>query len=394
VAGQLIAAPTGTDNVHTDAAGAPNFAVGGGFVENLTANPAAKGNSGYADVIYSSTASPAAFAPVTRRLFFPAAPFVVYGISSMPSGNANDWNYYSGNNGTPTAPARTNDIQTMAITADNFGTTLNPMPVAANSVPSSTVFVPPILVRGFQNNNTGTVTAQLITDAAATNPDMLVISGSSSFGRDVADLITNNFLRNDKTVLLCCEDVGTINAMFQSLVAAGYMTGNMYYNTQSGATYGSAPVYWFANVDDPIVNGPFMIDGGQTLRNYGYWGQDGNGASPYWFTDTAGIVSYSNAENQSNTTDPLPAGLPAGSTMGNGNTAWRFTRCPLVIVNDGGFLASNNPSNTDAPSLVDGTTKRPVGKTNYGSGGTRRTVYNSVFVANVTAWAIQRRTTR
>jgi hypothetical protein len=394
VAGSLIAPPTGTDNVYIDAAGAPNFTVGGGFVEQFRANPAAKGNSGYVDVIYSSTASPAAFAPVTRRLFFPAAPFVIYGIASMPDQNANRWNYYSGDNGTPTAPQATNDIQTMAITAANYGTNLNPTPIAANSIPSSTVFVPPILVRGYQNNNTNVVAAQRITEAAATNPDMLVISGSSTFDRATADMITENFLKRDKTVFLCLEDVATINAMFESIKAAGFMTGNIY-PTSSGGPYGAAPVYWFYNVDDPILNGPFMKSDGTPLRGNAYWGQDTAGSSPFWFTDMSGIVSYSNAENQSNTTDPLPGGLPAGSSMGNGNTAWRFTRCPLVVVTDGGFLASYDQSATDrSPSRVNTTTKYPGYAGNYGSGGTRREVYNAVFAANVTAWAIQRRTTQ
>jgi hypothetical protein len=52
-------------------------------------------------------------------------------------------------------------------------------------------------------------------------------------------------------------------------------------------------------------------------------------------------------------------------------------------------------SNYQSPSFVTNDQyKYPRAKTNYGSGSTRRDVYNSVFVANVTAWAIQRRTTQ
>jgi hypothetical protein len=234
----------------------------------------------------------------------------------------------------------------------------------------------------------------MITNAAATNPDMLVISGSSTFDRAAADAIVTNFLQRNKAVFLCCEDINSITAMFNALAAVGYMGGNMYWNTAGGSN-GIAPVYWFNNTDDPILNGPFMKGDGTPLRGNAYWGQDGNGSSPFWFTDTAGIISYSNAENQSAGTDPPPSGLPAGMTMANGNTAWRFTRCPLVVVTDGGFLASYDQSATSSsPSRVNNTTKYPGYAGNYGTGGTRRDVYNAVFVANVTAWAIQRRTTQ
>ncbi|MDR1756592.1 MAG: hypothetical protein LBR65_06535 [Culturomica sp.] len=389
----LIAPHTGLDNVYIGATGTPSYTPGSGYREQLTTNNNVRGNSGYADVTYSA-ATAGQFPDVIRRLYFPAAPFVIYGISSMPSGNANNWNYYSGNNGTPTGPAATNDIHTMAITAANYGTNLNPTPVTATSIPSSTVFVPPILVRGFQNNNASVVTTQHINDAIATNPDMLVISGSSTFGRDVADLIRDNFLQKNKPVLLCNEDVNTMVAMFQSLGAANLAPGSMYWNTGGGSN-GNAPVYWFYNTDDPILNGPFMTSNGSPLRGNAYWGQDGNGSSPFWFTDASTIISYSNAENQSGSTDGTPTGLPSGSTMGNATTAWRYTRCPLIVVTDGGFLASYNQSATNqAPSRVNNTTKYPGYAGGYGGGSTKRDVYNAVFVANVTAWAIQRRTTQ
>jgi hypothetical protein len=81
--------------------------------------------------------------------------------------------------------------------------------------------------------------------------------------------------------------------------------------------------------------------------------------------------------------------------MSNGVTLYRWLRVPLIVATDGGFLSSQSTgSNYQSPSLVDNNTKRPMGKGNYGSGSTRREVSNAIFVANVTAWAIQRRTTQ
>jgi hypothetical protein len=112
-----------------------------------------------------------------------------------------------------------------------------------------------------------------------------------------------------------------------------------------------------------------------------------------WFSDRSQYVSYSNAQNQSGGTDAPPTGLEPGMDMSNGVTLYRWLRVPLIVATDGGFLSSQSTgSNYQSPSFVDNNTKQPRGKDNYGGGGTRRTVYNSTFVANVTAWAIQRRT--
>jgi hypothetical protein len=385
----LIAAHTGTDNVYTGATGTPNYTPGGGFRELLTTNGQAKGNSGWADVTYTA-ANAGDFPDVTRRLFFPAAPFVVYGIAAMPPGtNANFANYYSGNNGTPTGPSATNDIHTMAISAVNFGTTLSgPAGAGQTPTPTSTVFVPQIFVRGYQNNGSYTIPTQAILDAAATNPDMLVISGSNNFTRQTADAIRDNFLSKGKVVFMCCEDVPTILNMIQSV---GF-TGTIYWG--NSATNGTAPVYWFQNnPGDPLVSGPFMTNGGQPLSGNAYWGEDEGGAAPMWFTDKTQLISYSNAENQSGNTDAPPTGLPQGENMSTGTTLFRWRSVPLIIATDGGFLSSQSTgSNYQSPSLVDNNTKRPMGKGNYGTGTTRREVSNAIFVANVTAWAIQRRT--
>jgi hypothetical protein len=81
--------------------------------------------------------------------------------------------------------------------------------------------------------------------------------------------------------------------------------------------------------------------------------------------------------------------------MSNGVTLYRWLRVPLVVATDGGFLSTlNTGSNYQSPSMIDNNTKRPMGKGNYGTGGTRREVSNAIFVANLTAWAIQRRTTQ
>jgi hypothetical protein len=247
-------------------------------------------------------------------------------------------------------------------------------------------------VRGYQNNGSYTIPTQAILDAAAVNPDMLVISGSNNFTRQTADAIRDNFLNRNKVVFLCCEDMPSIINMLQSVGSQGNMGGTIW--SGNSATNGTAPVYWFQNnAGDPLVDGPFRMNDGRALSGNAYWGEDEGGASPMWLTDRSYYVSYSNAENQSGGTDAPPSGLPAGENMSTGTTLFRLLRTPLVIATDGGFLSSQSTgSNYQSPSFVDNNTKQPRGKDNYGSGSTRRTVYNSTFVANVTAWAIQRRT--
>jgi hypothetical protein len=63
-------------------------------------------------------------------------------------------------------------------------------------------------------------------------------------------------------------------------------------------------------------------------------------------------------------------------------------------VADGGFAGCFDTSDTRAPALINTNGNTPTYKQNYGGGSTKQSVYNSYFIANTIAWAIQRRTTQ
>ncbi|MDR1756593.1 MAG: hypothetical protein LBR65_06540 [Culturomica sp.] len=381
-----------TDNVYVGATGTPNYTPGGGYREQLTTNNQARGNWGYGDITYSSTDNPRAFSPVTRRLFFPAAPFVIYGICGMNNSTASVYNIFSGTTGsTSNTPTAGNDMHTMTITAANYGTNVSPMPITATSTPSSTVFVPTIQMRGYNNSSTTSITTQQINDAVAAGADMLVISGGTTFDRSVADAINTNFLQRNKPVLIYTEYPDNIVQLFLSLrdgtrtLASG---DNM--NWSDGALNGNAPVYQFLNTNDPILNGPFYTSGTTGLQN-SYWGCDGGGSLAFWFTNQSSIIPYSNSNNQSGSN----TGFPSGYDPNTGYTCFRFNAVPLIFAGDGGHLGAYDfSSTTSSPSRPAGNTHYPGYAGGYGGGNTKRDCYNSVFTANVIAWAIMRRTTQ
>ena len=384
---RLIAPPTGEDNVYVGATGGADITVGGGVRQALTTNPAARGMSGYADVTYSSDQTPAQFAPVTRRLFFPAANFNIYGITGMNNSNANVYNIFAGS-------TDGRNMQSMLTNPAAYGTNVT----GPAGTPSSTVFVRSVIMNGYNNSSVNAINATHITAATAAGADMLVISGSTSFDQGAAVEIYSQFLARDKPVMLFTEDPNPLAALFVVLRDAGRLSSfsdNMYWST-SGLN-GNAPVYWYytyADGQEPIINGRFGNLNGR------YWGCDGYGSVAYWFTNSAGaysdanIIPYSNARNQSGNTDNPPNGLPAGGTMDNGYTMFRFRNVPLIVVADGGFMGTFDAGSiTSSPAVITTGTMLPAGKIGYGGGATKQTVYNSPFIANAVAWAIQRRTT-
>jgi hypothetical protein len=81
--------------------------------------------------------------------------------------------------------------------------------------------------------------------------------------------------------------------------------------------------------------------------------------------------------------------------MASGSTMFRMNAYPLIYIADNGFMASSDQgANAWHPSYIVSGTGVLMGKNNYGGGGTRRTVSNSEFIGNITAWAIMRRTTQ
>ncbi len=387
---RLIATPTGPDNVYVGATGgAYDPSASNNMNQLLTTNNAARGMSGWADVTYESDQSPAQFQPVTRRLFFPSANFNVYGITGMNGSTASVYNIYAGN-------TNTRNMQAMITNGNNFGTNLNN--ASSPPTPLSTVFVRSVNMSGYNNDATNVISSSHITAATNAGADMLVISGNTTFDQQTAVDLYTQFLARDKPVLLCIEDPNPLSYIFTVLRAAGRLSSyndNMYWPTTG--LNGNAPVYWYYSYADgaePILYGRFMGLNGR------YWGVDGNGSMAFWFTDsnnvhsTSNIVPYANANNQSGPNSAIPSGLPAGSSMDNGYTMFRFRNVPLIVVCDGGFMGTfDGASGTSSPSMLDGNNV-PAGKNNYGGGATKRTIYNAPFIANAIAWAIQRRTTQ
>ncbi len=98
-------------------------------------------------------------------------------------------------------------------------------------------------------------------------------------------------------------------------------------------------------------------------------------------------VVYSYTTNRSGDTS---------ANMGDWIGAFRFTNFPLIVAFDGGFAGCFDTSNTRAPATVNTTNQvyTPGVKSGYGGGSTKRDVTNAQFMANVIAWAIQRRGTQ
>ncbi len=410
---QLIAAPSGLDNVYAGATGGPVTTPNGGWRESLTTNNSNRGGSGYADVTYESDKDPAQFQPVTRRLFFPSANFNIFSICLMNSNSPDARNYSWWSGSGPNQPPMTDhDVQTMTNGTNNYGTIVTGTGTAgtfSSTVPVRGIGTYGLWVGGSSSAATDgrsysgtTVTTAMVSAAVNVNADMLIISGDSKIpfngGTTTAEAqaIYDNFLAKDKPVLLFTDDINSVLALFIAIRNGGRITGNM---SASNGQNGNAAVYRFSNISDPILEGPFRdsrITGSGVTQNTPNtlqgvcWGVDGAGTTIFSFTDgaDAGVITYANANDQSNTTT-----TPSPNTT---YPMFRFRNVPLVVVGDGGFLASSDQGNTtSSPTVVNTSTKAPDRKNSYGGNSSNtRFTYNAMFVANTVAWAIQRRTTQ
>ena len=403
---RLIAAASGLDNVYVGATGGPVTTPGGGWREYLTTNGSARGMSGYADVTYSSDKNPAQFQPVTRRLFFPAAQFNIFSICLMNSNSpeAKRYSWWSGS-GPSQPPATDHDVHTMTNGPTNYNS--NTSGSGTSDTFTSTVPVQGIGTYGLwvggttsaSSNGTSysgtTVTTAMIQAAVDAKADMLVISGdaiipwNSNGNNPEAQAIYDNFLAKDKPVLICLDNMSSIYGMWVAGMNAGKVAGGI---SSSQGTSSSGPTYRFLNISDPILEGPFRnpTDNAGTQITPGSlqstcWGADGSGITMFWPNDANDIIAYSNGVDQ-NTNSP-------GTTPTDRYTIFRAKNMPLIVVGDGGFLSSydqNSASNN--PVQVNISSGRPD-RRSYG-GVYSRWTHNAYFIANVVAWAIQRRTTQ
>lgn len=331
----------------------------------------APGNWGVVDFVISSTDTPERFTDIDTKLVIAAAPFKAYGISSAGYASlgyqADYYNIY------PQNPASTGyDCFTMLNTAINYGTTA-----------TSKVIIPPFTITGVNIeaslSNARALTTTDISNATATNPDLIVISGSSTFGSDVATKLYTDVLQQGKTLFLFCEDGPSIQNMMNAI-----------FDTQTPAittatiNNGTAAVYQLGNIaNDPVLTNQFG-----DLRN-AYWGCDGTaGSIGILNLPTSDIVTYSTGTNASGSS----SGIPSGYTYDQAVTGFRHKTLNFIFMSDGGLLGPqdpNNPNSTNWPFVLNGTTKAPATKA-YGS-GTQQQISNSALMANMVTWVISNR---
>ncbi|AZA81790.1 hypothetical protein C1637_04240 [Chryseobacterium lactis] len=137
--------------------------------------------------------------------------------------------------------------------------------------------------------------------------------------------------------------------------------------TVNNPTISTGLVKRIANVNHPILNGPFGDARGLLV------GDDNDDAS-----------SYSNSNITSSNVDILATNN--GKIVGFVHKTYK-----LFFWGDGGFPlgAVGNTSTTSYPAGVDAVGK-PIPKTNYGTGtAASSSVYNSILYANAIAWMIQ-----
>jgi hypothetical protein len=333
--------------------------AGGNWDELIFTTNDQPGNWGTLDVVLESTDSPARFPDDTTTLVFAAEPLNLYGFASGANYNITN------NSSQATGPYP--GIYQMLTAPGNFGTTAR-----------SRVIVPPLTING---RNSGITLARLNTAVNTYNADVIVLAYSATFGSDVAARLYDLMANQGKRVILFCEDRGTIQTMLNRIFpadAAGIVYATI--NSPTGAAYR------FADVEDPVLDGAFG-----DLRG-AYWGNDYTTTIGLFNLPTDDIVVYSDGQNYTGAMNNFPTNPSTGTpfTPPDAVTAFRHKTLDFIFVSDGGFLQSvEGPSDPDtSPSAIAPGTFLPVTKP-YGTTAAQRVeISNSIFLANIVAWAI------
>jgi len=211
------------------------------------------------------------------------------------------------------------------------------------------------------------------------NPPDIVVIGYAWSWTTPKILTLMQYLNNKGVVILLDESNSAVAAqgLFTRLYATPVSTtGASAYNEQDGNYYGPYTLASLSN--DPILTGPFLPDGFNTLGGLG-WGSDAGGA---------------------NLLSGLPSTLIVYSTgyttaRGQGVTMFRDPNLNLFFAGDGGFLsfpdgslgtAGVYNSTTACPfAITPSPNYQPMPRTGW-YGGT--VVYNSYLFGNILAWAI------
>ncbi len=236
----------------------------------------------------------------------------------------------------------------------NPGNTTAPTTIlqsAVNFGPTGTV-----LSQGFDIKTTGTAQGNLAANIATYNPYIIIFTWDyTSNAADAAAL--KNYLDNGGRAMVFLQQAQPtqiLNQIFGGSTVVTPATGTNFIKT-------------IANIDHPILNGPFGDARGLLV------GDDNDDSS-----------SYTNANMNSSNVDVLST--KDGLVVGFVHKTYK-----LFFWGDGGFPlgAVNNTSTGSYPAGIT-TSGKPIPKTNFGT-GTRAgsSVYNSILYANAVAWMMQ-----
>ncbi|WP_166335891.1 hypothetical protein [Sphingobacterium chungjuense] len=218
---------------------------------------------------------------------------------------------------------------------------------------------------------------QLASRLAATNttnrPDIVILGYNMTSVRPVVAQALNSYLNDKGVVIMLLQDAA--NAYTQSFFNTMFGVSNIGTNSSgsSGAMYPIEGV----DPDDEILNGPFGDVRGR------HWGEDAGTTLGITNLPLSAVTvySYGNAINRSSVATRV--------TMFKHNTKSFF------YIGDGGFVSYNGGnSNTICPFNYDPVAKKPLPKSygNAGSGYSAGSLgaYNSIVMANVMAWAVEK----
>ncbi|PVH25157.1 hypothetical protein DC487_09515 [Sphingobacterium corticibacter] len=218
---------------------------------------------------------------------------------------------------------------------------------------------------------------QLTNRLSATNttnrPDIVILGYDMISIRPAVAQALNNYLNDKGVVIMMLQDAA--NANTQSFFNTMFGVSNI--GTNSSGTAGAMYPIEGTNPNDEILNGPFGDVRGR------HWGEDAGttlGITNLPLSQIT-VYSYGNAINRSSVASRV--------TMFKHNTKHFF------YIGDGGFVSYNGgSSNTICPFNYDAVAKRPLPKS-YGNSGNGYAAgsfgaYNSMLIANVMAWAVEK----
>ncbi|UHO37955.1 hypothetical protein H5J24_20535 [Chryseobacterium capnotolerans] len=210
--------------------------------------------------------------------------------------------------------------------------------------------------QGFDIKAVGTAQGNLAANIAAHNPYMIIFTWD--YSSNAADaLALKNYLDNGGRAMIFLQQAQP-NQLLSQIFGSP--------TTNNGAT-GTGFVKQIANINHPILNGPFGDVRGRLV------GDDNDDAS-----------SYTNININSSNVEILSTNN--GQIVGFVHKTYK-----LFFWGDGGFPlgAVNNTSKGSFPAGVDASGK-PIPKDNFGTGTSASSVvYNSILYANATAWMMQ-----